>query len=565
MLRQEECFDTSRRWSQSYNGRAWDLLAKIGKPRKMPGSHPNIHHTRFDHFPALLAGIFGLVAFAISLGGTYVYDDFMIFFTDDRMSDPSKWVLYWTDSYNRGVDNLYRPLVSMSFAIQWYLHGDRAWAFHLVNIALHGLVSALVAELVRRLAGFMPGLIAGVLFAVHPIHVEAVANIVGRSELMCALGMLGAMVLLMSAKPLTITRALSIVGCFIVALLSKEQGMLTPLLLAVLYLCTRASRPTTALTSDSAADGAPILDYSRGSSDPVRRAALILVFLLCATLAAYIVWRESILKFWWERSFLDHTIQPMIRSEHLDRTFMPVVLFGRYLQLLIAPLELSPDYGGEVIGFRVNFFDPYLFVGIAGAIVYLGTLVFALIFRKRTLAFLLIGFGVTYGVVGNIVTLIGTNFAERLMYLPSVFFVGIVAMVLARLPVRASIIVLILLTGASLLRTVTYAHRWNDRLNFYITSLNEQPKSMRLHMLTATELARLRRFDEAREYATLGRKLMPDYWDIWLVSARIEIEAGDLQRAREYVGEAMNLKPSTVIEGWVKRIEELERERSGEE
>src|SRR5213075_450567 len=107
---------------------------------------------------------------------------------------------------------------------------------------------ALVAELARRLSGPRVALAAGLLFAAHPIHVEAVANVVGRAELMCALGTLGALVLLLhpSRSPLRFGQTLAIAVCFLGALLSKEQGMLVPLLLAVAWLAQRKLRDSDA-------------------------------------------------------------------------------------------------------------------------------------------------------------------------------------------------------------------------------------------------------------------------------------------------------------------------------
>src|SRR5439155_3187659 len=104
-------------------------------------------------------------------------------------------------------------------------HGNRPWVFHLVNVLLNAVVCALVAELARRLLIYgsrdacvasahieqtgdagVAATIAGLLFVAHPIHVEAVANIVGRAELMCALGAIGAMVLFLH-RPMTVARA----------------------------------------------------------------------------------------------------------------------------------------------------------------------------------------------------------------------------------------------------------------------------------------------------------------------------------------------------------------------
>src|SRR5688572_33388868 len=73
--------------------------------------------------PALSAALLALGLFAVTLGGTYIYDDFDVFQLDNRLRDPARWGRFWTESYNAGVDNLYRPLVSMTYAVQWWLHG----------------------------------------------------------------------------------------------------------------------------------------------------------------------------------------------------------------------------------------------------------------------------------------------------------------------------------------------------------------------------------------------------------------------------------------------------------
>ena len=90
---------------------------------------------------------------------------------------------YWPPVIGGG---LYRPLPLASYAIDWQL-GGAAWWFHAVNVAWHAGASVAVAWLARQWSGERAALAAGLLFAVHPVHVEAVANIVGRAELMAAL------------------------------------------------------------------------------------------------------------------------------------------------------------------------------------------------------------------------------------------------------------------------------------------------------------------------------------------------------------------------------------------
>ncbi len=190
--------------------------------------------------PAAFSAALALALYAVTLGGTYIYDDSFLIGLDDRVQHPKLWGQFWThDYFNGGIDNLYRPLVSQSYGLQWWLHGNRPWAFHLVNLLLHAGACALVAEFARRLVDWRVGLIAGLLFAAHPVHAEAVAGIVGRAELACAVGVVGAMVLFLH-RPMTRWRALAIFGLCLVAVLSKEQGLLLPLLLGALVPVRKA-------------------------------------------------------------------------------------------------------------------------------------------------------------------------------------------------------------------------------------------------------------------------------------------------------------------------------------
>jgi hypothetical protein len=498
----------------------------------------------------LVSALLGVALFAVSVGGTYIYDDITIIERDERLTDPSRWHRYWTESYNQGVDNLYRPLVSMTYAVQWWLHGDRPWAFHLINVLLHGAASACVAELARRLAGLRAAFVAGLLFAAHPIHVEAVANVVGRAELMCALGVLGALVLFM--RPLTPWRAVAITVCFLIAVLSKEQGMLVPLLLLVVALARR-------LMIGSMADPFPAR---------YRSGRLLLILLLCWLLAGYIVWRESILKFWWDREFIDWTINPMIPNKShpysaeaaASRWLMPLVLLGRYAALLVAPVTLSPDYGAKVIGWSVRARDPYLWVGIIAAVSWCALFIVCLVRRWFAWVVALLGLALTYGMVGNIVALIGTNFAERLMYLPSAFFVMLVAMLLSRLPRGALIGVMSIVLVLASARTFTYARLWNDKLVFYRTALENQPGSIRLYMLLASEYAARGQWADAERVVREGTEMLPEYWEIWLHRGDIAMRQGKWDEAQKYFDISMNIRPSIKTEQFIRELANRRKE-----
>jgi tetratricopeptide (TPR) repeat protein len=278
--------------------------------------------------------------------------------------------------------------------------------------------------------------------------------------------------------------------------------------------------------------------------NPERTPVLILILLLSWTVAGYIIFREQRLKFWWDRSFLDWTINPIMRSTGADRFLLPVALFGRYMALLLFPLHLAFDYGARVIMPTVSPTDPYLFIGIVSIVIL--TIAFIIAIRRRaySIAFCLFAFGLFYSVASNLLTLIGVNFAERLMYIPSVFFLILIARVLATLrrpvliPLAAGIVALLSC------RTVAYAWRWNDRLRLYEYTLAHQPASLRLHLLLAEELRERHQYDRAEGILAQSRQMQPDYFKLWIDSALNQVEKGDRRRAYEFLIEANKLRPS---------------------
>ena len=486
---------------------------------------------RSDWRPAIAAALLAAALFAITLGGTYIYDDLTIILINPRVHDPALWGQHWTKAYGDSVDNLYRPLVTMSYAIQWWLHGDRPWAYHLVNVLLHAAASAGVAELARRLAGTRPAYVAGLLFAAHPVHVEAVANIVGRAELACAAAVVGALVVF-ARRPLTVGRAVAVWALLVCAILSKEQGLLLPLMLVALHLFDRGRRRAFEPHAGPAND---VADERSGMRT--------LILLVCWTMAAYIIFRENILKFWWDRVFLDWTQNPMVRAHGADRLLLPFALFGRYVQLLVVPHKLSIDYGGSVIGDEAHLSDPYLWTGIAAAVAWCAAMVVALVRRNGAVAFCLLCFAMVYGLIGNIVTIIGTNFGERLMYLPSAFFVILVAIALARLPRPALTTLLVVVLALACVRTFTYAARWNDRLAFLQSQVRAQPRSVRLHLLLADEWIRRENYEQADKVMEAARAVQPDYWRVWGQSATVALLLGDTDRAERLALRAQEIDP----------------------
>ncbi len=327
--------------------------------------------------------------------------------------------------------------------------------------------------------------------------------------------------------------------------------MLLPALLAALVPVRRALFATKA-------------EFTPKERHAERQAMLLMFAMLVWSVGGLIVLREEVLhlKFEWDRGFLDIAMQPMIQSPRLDRWLIPLALLGRYFQLMVVPVKLSIDYGLAVMGPTISRGDPYLWLGVAVLVAWTIGLCVSLARRKWTIAFCFVAMALTYSMASNVV-IIAAIFGERLMYLPSVFFVILVAMGMARFrPVVWGILLVVLLVLGSL-RTWTYVRRWNDRDAFYEYSLAEQPKSLKIHLLVAFADYEEGRLAEGRRVVDDAIAVYPDYWELWKMNGLIATKAGDWDEAVADWKHAFDLHPAEPVEDqWEKAMQRREEHRA---
>ena len=297
-------------------------------------------------------------------------------------------------------------------------------------------------------------------------------------------------------------------------MLCKEQGFLLPVLLLALVPVRRQLFP----------------DSSQRKAE--HQAILLAFALVIWSAGGLIVLREEILKlrFEWSPGFLTVAIQPLAKSPPADRWLIPLALLGRYFQLLVAPLKLSIDYGAAVIGSTIGRYDPYLWLGAGVATTWAIASGVSLVRRRWVVSFCLLAMALTYFPASNII-MIATIFGERLMYLPSVFFVILIAVLLTRLRTTTGNMLLVTLLLLACLRTWTYVDRWNDRDSFYQYSLIQQPRSMAIHLLVADVDYEENKLSDARRITAEANSLYPDDWQMWKMSGLIDERLGDWPQA----------------------------------
>ncbi|HET7630813.1 MAG TPA: hypothetical protein VFK16_00720 [Gemmatimonadaceae bacterium] len=180
-----------------------------------------------------LGGSIGLLALAASATGLrnqFAYDDVDMIQMDARVHTLAHWWHLFAQSYwapTWGGDG-YRPLTVIGFAVQWAVGHGTPLIYHIVNVTLYVALCVAVFWLMVGVLPRVPAWIAAALFAVHPVHVEAVGNVVGQSELTTGLLLVLAMGIYIHGRrrgPLPAWKQVAIVVLYGLAMLFKEHGI----------------------------------------------------------------------------------------------------------------------------------------------------------------------------------------------------------------------------------------------------------------------------------------------------------------------------------------------------
>lgn len=197
--------------------------------------------------PILIAALAAALLYLPTLRHGLVWDD--IETVKSSTGGPARIFArgFWQDGGTRflGQDPYYRPLVNATIAADRAIGGSRPWLFHLTNLSLHAVVVLLLGLLAWRLLGStLAAAIAAAAFGLHPILADSVAYMSGRTDLLCALGLLVALHGLagLTAAPGRVRHAALIVGGFAIATFSKESALVFALLVPGWLLAVRPRR-----------------------------------------------------------------------------------------------------------------------------------------------------------------------------------------------------------------------------------------------------------------------------------------------------------------------------------
>ncbi|HET9985989.1 MAG TPA: hypothetical protein VFQ38_20485 [Longimicrobiales bacterium] len=465
-----------------------------------------------------LAGVAALV-YLPSLRNGFAYDDVPVIPGDPRIHSWAGLLGAFTRPYwaERGAElGLYRPLTSASFGVDWLLGGGAPAWFHAVNVLWHAGACVLAFLLLAELFAPAAALAGALVFAVHPVHVEAVANVVGRAEAMSAVFFLGAALVWMRAgAALSVRRLAAVAALFALALLSKESAATLP---AILVLIDAARGEWSARAS--------------GLAGYLRRRGPALGVLL-AMLAAATAARVAVVG----------RLSPAAYDPALDvvaggpeRVLTALQAWPVYLRLLLFPRTLLADYGPRILMPAFGW-TAAAAAGLALlAALVLGGLV-ALERGRPAAALGLLWFPVTILPVSNLLFATGILVAERTLYLPSLALSFGVAALGALAPALrpAARRTLATLAAAAIValaaRSVVREPEWASTDTIFAALLRDRPDSFRAHWIHARAAALAGDPTGARAHYDEALRLWPYRRGLLLEAGEAAVSQGRLEYA----------------------------------
>jgi tetratricopeptide (TPR) repeat protein len=477
-------------------------------------------------------------------GGDFAYDDNDFVATNQSIRNLAGAVAalalpFPPEQPERG---LYRPLTNLSYALDHALWGSNAVGFHLSNALLYTLLVLGVARLSMVYMGSLGfAFSVALLFAVSPVHCEAVDNVAGRSEILALLW--SVVSLLCFLRGTHDTRSdrgwlVASAAAYALACASKETGVVLPVVLAVHRLALAPPRPGSG---------------PRGWLSDLRPLAPH-----AAVLVAYLVLRTVVL------GRFSPAASILLDSDLTARLATIGTVYLLNLGLLIwPPLEVD-FYYQAVVGLPTHFTA----LAVLGWMALLASAAAALWLARRHFADA-IGEGsraratALCGVSIFATTLLPTSHlldvgalaAERFLFAPSLGFLILVVLAVRQLlgvapaSLRPGLGAALLLPVAAMgaWRSHERAAEWRDPQRLWREATRSLPHDERVHTNLAAVLIERGQLGEAREALDIALSLKPGYRAALGNLATVDLEEGRLEEASMTYQRMLELEPDDFL------------------
>ncbi|MCE9520598.1 MAG: tetratricopeptide repeat protein [Verrucomicrobia bacterium] len=501
--------------------------------------------------PLILIGLAGLLVYSNSFHGPFVFDDVESIRDNPtiRHLSPLRQVMFPEKGIlGRGVTVEGRPLLNLSFALNYTLCGLEVWGYHAVNLLIHVLAGLTLFGIVRRTllrlessgrlnAGSASwlALLVALLWVVHPLQTESVTYMVQRAESLVGLFYLLTLYLSIRAMDAPWVRHWQIAAVFVCALgMMAKEVMVTAPMMILLY--------------DSVfVTGSIRLAWRE------RWGFYLGLFATWAVLAAIMLWAGEaslgLVKALLFQASGQGTVAAAVREMNwLDYALTQFGAIVQYLRLSIWPDPLIFDYGNEVAHGFLETVPAALLVGLLFGATLVG------LWRRHWTGFAGTWFFLILAPTSSVVPLTGQTMAEHRMYLPLagvlVLLVAVGYAVWGKLQMRlkpnrwlsalAAASIFLVLGGLTLRRNRDYQSEysiWQD-------TVLKKPTSPTAHNnLGYSTFIHEGRVDEAISHYQKALELSPNYADAHNNLAVALLDKGRVDDALTHFQKALELKP----------------------
>ncbi len=427
----------------------------------------------------------------------------------------------------------YRPLSLVSFALEHEFFGDRPSLSHFINILLYALCGLLFFVTLQSLllksekwSAWAPVLpfLSALLWLVHPIHTEVVANIKGRDEIMAFLfSFLALWSYLRFLDRSNVKYLLLALFSLFLGMLSKENAFTFVLVIPVsVWFFRKAS-----------------------AKEFVRDLSVLLIPAFAVLLMRYMALSGLAIS--------ADSVNELMNNPFVDAGFAKkyaTILFtlGKYLELLIVPHTLTHDYYPYHISLK-TFANPYV---IVSGFLYLTMAAYALysFLKKRDIpgysfAFYLL----TLSIASNLFFPVGTFMAERLVFMPSAGFIIFVSWAIifagsriarsTEIPAgegmwrwlfeknKVGLLLLLAMTAGYSFKTIERNPVWKNNETLFLTDIKTSANSAKMNNAAAGMLYDMSQrkgtppaqkkayLERAKKYAAKAVEIHPGYHAAW--------------------------------------------------
>lgn len=461
------------------------------------------------HLPKLIIALLVAIFYANTLSLDYALDDRMVIleskytikggwdsvksiFTEDTFKG------YFGSENNVVAGGRYRPMSQLTFMIEFQLFGQDikshlgdvddymnlhdsdhekyfkdstlAVVNHLMNVLYFMLLCLIVYEVLAMLFTKYQGtkwyqslaFVATVLFALHPIHTEAVANVKGRDEIFAMLG------------------AMAALWCALKYVDKRSWWLLLLELLAITFGLFSKENTITFLAV------VPLALYFYPKEKKGMDYLMTLLPIILGS-AFFIIVRTNVLGGFMPEDTTHNILNnPYIHSTKVQEVATVLLTWGIYFKLLVFPHPLTHDYYPHQIAIT-DFSNPLVWVVVVGCV---ALLVLALrgLKKKTVVSFAILFFVITFSITSNLLFNVGTFMNERFVFIPSLGFVLVIAYLLCQLAeqkpqlMKLSLGVFLLISILYGVKTFTRNFVWNDDFTLFLTDVKTSDNSIKCNI-----------------------------------------------------------------------------------